>query len=106
MEQASDTRTMVDSGISHNARDIGAELDWFRHILKVRSKLNAREVTETDDVYNITPPYFNGSRSAYANFINEHNLGFEERFLLILALVPHIKPELLDLFLAKNRSTE
>ena len=97
---------MVKRNVQHNARDIGAELDWFRQILKVRSKLNAREETETDDVYKIKPPVFNGNRSAYARFIHEHNLGFEERFLLILALVPHIKPELLDLFLAKNHSTE
>lgn len=97
---------MVKQNVQHNARDIGTELDWFRQILKIRSKLNAREEAETNDVYNIKPPVFNGSRSAYARFIKEHKLGFGERFLLILALVPHIKPELLDLFLAKNRSTE
>lgn len=92
--------------IKHNARDISAEIGWFRKILEVRSKLNAQEETETDDVYKIKPPVFNGSRSAYAKFVKEYGLSFEERFLLILALVPHIKPELLDLFLAKNRSTE
>lgn len=97
---------MVKHNIKHNARDIGAELDWFRQILKIRSKLNAREEAETSDVYTIKPPVFNGSRSAYARFIKEHKLDFEERFLLILALVPHIKPELLDLFLAKNKTTQ
>ncbi len=106
MDQRHHPHRMVKQNIQHNARDISAELDWFRQILKVRSKLNAGEKTETDDVYNIKPPALNGSRSAYARFIKEHRLGFEERFLLILALVPHIKPELLDLFLAKNRSTE
>ncbi len=97
---------MVKQNVQHNARDIGAELDWFRQILKIRSKLNAREEAETDDVYNIKPPVFNGRRTAYARFIKEHKLNFEERFLLILAMVPHIKPELLDLFLAKNKTTQ
>jgi hypothetical protein len=48
----------------------------------------------------------NGSESAFANFVEEHKLDFEERFLLALALVPHMKPELLDMFLIKNDSTQ
>ena len=97
---------MVSTQIKHNARDIDRDLQWFREILKTRSKLNAGEPTPHPDIYSIAPPALNGSRSAFATFINKHKLGFEERFLLILAMVPHIKPELLDLFLAKNRATD
>lgn len=97
---------MVASEISHNARDIQAELAWFREILKTRSKLNGDEETPYSDVYEITPPVLNGQESSYAQFVRRHKLGYEERFLLILAMVPHIKPELLDMFLAKNEKTQ
>lgn len=94
------------AAIKHNARDIQAELEWFREILKTRSRLNAREETKYSDIYQIKPPVLKSPRSAYAQFVKKHKLEYEERFLLILAMVPHIKPELLDLFLAKNKSTD
>lgn len=97
---------MVDEKIKHNARDIHKELDWFREILKTRSKLNGGEEVKYDDVFDIAPPVFNGSGSAYSKFIKKHELGFEERFMLILAMVPHIKPELLDMFMGKNKNTQ
>jgi DNA polymerase III delta prime subunit len=97
---------MVAEKITHNAQDIRRELDWFQEILKTRSKLNAQEAVKYNDVYEIKPPVFNGSDSAYAKFIKRYELGYEERFLLILAMVPHIKPELLDMFLAKNEHTQ
>lgn len=97
---------MVNERVEHNARDIEKELLWFKEILKTRSKLNGKEDTPFNDVYEIKPPQFNGNPSSYAEFVKKYNLGFEERFLLILALVPHIKPELLDLFLATNKNTQ
>jgi AAA+ superfamily predicted ATPase len=98
---------MVDkSKIEANAVDIDREIAWFREILKTRSLLNAKKETEYKSVYEISPPYLNGSTSAFATFIQNHQFDFEERFLLALALVPHIKPELLDMFLAKNETTQ
>ena len=96
---------MVKENIITNAHDIQKELDWFREILKARSLINAKKECQYDDVYEIDPPYYNGSTSDFALFIKKHELGFEERFLLVLALTPHVKPESLDLFLVKNEST-
>ncbi len=92
--------------IISNAADVNKEIGWFREILKTRSLLNSKKETKYKSVYEIDPPQLNRSRSAFANFIKEHQLDFEERFLLALALVPHIKPELLDMFLVKNESTQ
>jgi len=98
---------MVDkTKIKLNAADIMKEIGWLREILKTRSLLNARKETKYRSVYNVTPPQLNGSKSEFARFIKNHRLDFEERFLLILALTPHIKPELLDMFLVKNPDTE
>ena len=98
---------MVDQGkIAANAADIEREIAWFREILKTRSLLNAKKETVYQSVYDILPPYLNGSNSAFAFFINERQLDFEERFLLVLALAPHVKPGLLDMFLVKNENTQ
>ena len=91
--------------IKNNATDIAAELDWFREILKTRSFLNARKKVKYDSVYDVVPPDLKGKKSSFARFVRKQRLNFEERFLLALALVPHIKPELLDMFLAKNENT-
>jgi DNA polymerase III delta prime subunit len=98
---------MVDQNkIVANATDIDREIAWFREILKTRSLLNAKKETEYKSVYDIPPPFLNGSNSAFASFVEKHQLDFEERFLLALALVPHVKPELLDMFLVKNEATQ
>ncbi|MEX0929972.1 MAG: ATP-binding protein [Balneolales bacterium] len=97
---------MVSEKIKHNAEDIRNELGWFREILSVRSKLNAGESCKYSDLYQISPPELKESRSAFSTFVYSHRLGFSERFLLILAAIPHIKPELLDMFLAQNKKTQ
>jgi len=97
---------MVDhSKIVSNAADIEKEIAWFREILRTRSALNAQKEGNYESVYEIAPPHLNGSGSPFANFIKKNNFDFEERFLLVLALVPHVKPEMLDMFLVKNEST-
>lgn len=97
---------MVTEKIKHNAADIEAELNWFRKILEVRSRLNGKERCEFTDVYQVRPPSLKQSKSTFASFINERNFDFEERFLIILAIVPHIKPEFLDMFMSKNINTQ
>jgi len=92
--------------IRYNAADIEKELHWLREILKTRSQLNAGKETSYKDVYELTPPTYNGSHSEFASFLRKHKLDFEERFLLALALVPHVRPELLDMFLVKNEATQ
>lgn len=96
---------MVNEALQLNAKDLQQELDWFKEILRARSMLNAKQACDYKDVYDIPPPHFNRSNSEYAKFIKKHKLRFEERFLLILSLTPHIKPELLDIFLVKNENT-
>lgn len=107
MEQSINLCGMVDQKkIKANAADIGREIAWFREILKTRSLLNAKKETKYKSVSDIPPPQLNGSTSEFAGFVKKHELDFEERFLLALALVPYVKPELLDMFLVKNETTQ
>lgn len=97
---------MVEDNLKYNALDIHKELTWFKTILKTRSLLNSKSECNYREVFDVTPPIFNGSTSPYAAYVKDQNLTFEERFLLILAMAPHIKPELLDVFMQRNNNTE
>ncbi|WP_217868593.1 ATP-binding protein [Arenibacter amylolyticus] len=105
MEPIYNKRGMVTDKIRINAADIGMELQWLKQILKTRSDLNANEATEYRDVMEIAPPNISEGTSGYAQLVQENGFGFVERFILILAAVPYIKPELLDVFIQKNKTT-
>ena len=105
MERLFNSYGMVTKKIKTNAADITNELNWLKQILKTRSALNANEPTEYTDVFNIPPPDISKEESGYAKLGKENSLNFVERFILILAAVPYIKPELLDVFIQKNKTT-
>lgn len=89
-----------------NAQAIQLELDWLHQILKARSALNANPAAGSSDLLQIPPPDQRGFDSAYSDLVQKLNLGPEERFLLILAAVPHIRPQLLDMFMSRNQLTQ
>jgi hypothetical protein len=91
--------------IEKNAQDLKRELAWLKAMLRLRSDINAGKEKDSFDVMELEPPKLKGSKSGYAKLVQEFNLGFVERFLLILSAAPHIMPELLDLFIQKNKVT-
>ncbi|MEB2783084.1 ATP-binding protein [Algoriphagus persicinus] len=90
----------------HNATVIQAELDWLQSILKARSAMNSNSDNNIREVLEIPPPSIPENASSYANLVQKLGLNESERFLLILAAVPHIKPQLLDMFMGKNQLTQ
>ncbi|AXT53608.1 ATP-binding protein [Aquimarina sp. BL5] len=96
---------MVTDKINRNAIDITNELNWLKQILKIRSALNVNEEIPEKDVFDINPPDISESISGYAELIRDYEFGFVERFIIILSAVPYIKPELLDVFIQKNKTT-
>ncbi|MCK8521024.1 ATP-binding protein [Aquimarina sp. D1M17] len=86
-----------------NATVLQEELAWLSTVLQTRLELHFQQETLYDSIDELVPPIVVGKEGSYANFINKHKLNFEERLLLILALVPHIKPEVLDILLTKNK---
>ncbi len=89
-----------------NAQTIQLELDWLQQILKARSAINANPSAGPADLLQIPVPDLNGLDSTYADLVRKLHLGPEERFLLILAAVPHIRPQLLDMFMSRNQLTQ
>lgn len=90
----------------HNALSIQQELDWLQTILKARSAMNAQPGNQHRDVLEIPPPDLENSLGNYGKILSRLKLSTEERFLLILASVPHIKPQMLDMFMGRNQLTQ
>jgi len=85
-----------------NAIVLEKELDWFVRVLETRFNLYFNKKSEVKDVFHILPPDLSDNDSIYSRIINHYNFNFLERFTIILALVPHIRPQLLDIFFLKN----
>lgn len=86
-----------------NAQDLRKEFEWLQRLIETR--LHAYFGNETLDPKTFltaaNPPTLKKG-SAYADFVLEHELDLPSRAILVLALAPHLKPELPDVFLAKN----
>jgi hypothetical protein len=85
-----------------SAAALERECDWFNQVAAARLGLYFKQEIETENIYQITPPDLNADRSEYARLVTDNGMGFDQRLVLILALIPHIKPQLLDIFLIRN----
>ena len=85
-----------------NALTIGQELDWFQQLILLRGKITFEQSVSEDKLTELRPPEIHEEDAPYARLISKHKLGFEERLVLILALIPHVKPAALDLLHMKN----
>ena len=90
--------------IELNARDLERELTWFARVLDARFKLYFGQQAERNSVFEIAPPDLGASPSPYASFLRHYECSFAERLTLVLALVPHVRPQLLDVFHTRNKT--
>ena len=88
--------------IDENARVLEQEIDWFSKILDTRIRLHFGHECSYSDIYEIQPPELNGSDSMYAGFVKHYDFPFAERLIFILSIIPHVKPQILDVFFTKN----
>lgn len=77
------------------------ELRWLDQVLQARLSLHFGQPCEVRDVRQIAPPPVQGD-SGYARLLRAPEWGFDERLLLVLALAPHVRPQLLDLLFVRN----
>lgn len=96
----------MEDEIRKNARDLEQELAWFARVLDTRFKLYFGDHCEVADVFAITPPDLADSGSEYARFVRHYQLNFAERVAMVLALVPQVRPKLLDVFFTRNKTFE
>ena len=87
---------------SINAQTINKELEWFQQLIMLRAKITFEQSEPETAIQNLPRPDVEQDESPYARLIEKHNMGMEERLILILSLIPHVKPALLDLLHMKN----
>jgi hypothetical protein len=97
---------MVTELIQKNADVLTRELLWFSEVIDTRMKLYFGKESKYVSIFNVTPPLHLESESPYVHFLNYYKLNVAERIVLVLALAPHICPQVLDSLWMKNTSTD
>lgn len=88
----------------NNISVINREIEWFSEILDKRFLLYFDPRDDDGDIYNIEPPTIEKSNAPYARVVNHYNMQAPERLTMLMSFLPHIKPEVLDLFLIQNEN--
>ncbi len=85
-----------------NARVLERELAWFTEVLQTRLALHFGQPCAHAGIDALLPPPLADDGSEYAAFVQQHRMDANERLVLMLALVPHVRPQLLDLLFVRN----
>ena len=86
------------------AKTLQKEIDWFQQVAETSLLLYFKNKCEVTSVYEIKPPKIEKEESPYSDLIEGLNLDFDERLVLILAMLPYLKPNILDIFLIENKN--
>jgi hypothetical protein len=97
---------MVMQVLNDNAADLAREIQWLQEVIYVSFKLYFKNPCPYNSIYELTPPDHTASQSQFATAIKRYGLDFDERVVLILAIVPHIDSKVLDIFFCKNPNTD
>ena len=84
---------------SKNIEVIEQEIQWFSEMIEARFNSYFGEDYSFD--FPAAPDVVTAD-SPYGFLVKSNNLSDEERALMMLVLVPHYKPEILDIFFTKN----
>lgn len=87
-----------------NARALLAEVEWFTEIVEARIKLYTGQPCAVADINELKAPGLSAD-SVYGEFISFYKLSWQERFVLILTMLPHIAPQLMG-SIFKNAAKE
>ncbi len=86
---------------------IAREIYWLEQVIDTALALYFKNECPYQSVAEVQPPELDTEEaSVYADIVRKHASGFQDRLLLITALAPYIKPQLLDLFLIKNKNID
>jgi hypothetical protein len=87
---------MVNELIKNNADVLTRELQWFSDVVDTRLNLYFGKESDYSSIFNVTPQVHPEADAPYVRFIDHYKMNLAERIVLMLALVPHIMPQLLD----------
>jgi len=88
--------------LQQNSATIARELDWLGELIDAQLKFYFNNPSDYKSIGEIVPPDLSDDDSNYAALVRESGFSFEERTALALALAPHIRPQMLDIFFTRN----
>ena len=86
--------------------DLTKEIEWCKAVVDLRfSQYFSADDSEEKklQIEMVEPPELSDD-SPYGRVVQEFDLGFYERLVMALALIPHLCPQVLDSFLLNNRT--
>jgi DNA polymerase III delta prime subunit len=86
----------------HRSEVLAREIAWFEQITNASLSLYFKKEDQEKLSLDYTPPKLPENATEYSKIIHDHALETEERFILILALAPQLKPQSLDVLQIKN----
>ncbi|MGA2889708.1 MAG: ATP-binding protein [Terracidiphilus sp.] len=92
----------LDCLISVNATILDQELQWLSSVIDTAIRIFLGNECSYQDVREIVPPQLGNDSSLYVKIVRDNRLSFDERVMLVLALAPHVRPQVLDPLLIKN----
>ncbi|WLE95744.1 MAG: ATP-binding protein [Candidatus Electrothrix communis] len=100
------TAALSPTAPASNAATLERECAWFEQVLDTAISLYFKQEEEPQflRITDISPPDLTNDRSPYAQTVQQYRLGFAERLVLILALQPHLRPHVLDIFFTNNKN--
>jgi hypothetical protein len=85
-----------------NARSLALEYEWFSGMLDARFRRYFENSKEKSRINDLPAPDLSEDPSTYARVVMHYQMSIEDRLILLLALAPHIYPQMLDIFFTKN----
>lgn len=96
---------MVNQAMKNSTGDLMKDLKWLSEVIENRLLLYFGKDSKLRDPLLIKPPATEKDETLYAGFLHYYNMTIAERLLLLLALSPHLQPQLLDAFFIQNQKT-
>ncbi len=86
-----------------NAKALSLEMEWLNQVINTRIQLYFRQECPFHSIEEITPAKIDKASKIYQIY-SDFNFSLIERLTFLIALAPHIVPQLLDVFYIKNET--
>jgi hypothetical protein len=90
--------------IEANSVCLQKELEWFNQVLETRISLYFGNECPYGSIYDVASPSLAPNGSFYEQVVAERGMNIDERLVMLLALIPHIRPQVLDTFFIRNKN--
>ena len=89
-----------------NAKTLAAEFEWLNRVISARMNLYQGITGYPGSIFDIAPPDLTNDPSIYAQVVVHSAMNFDERVILLLSLIPHVQPHLLEEICIKNTASD